>query len=308
MQLHLIGRKHIRHRIALQIIIRAVGAGTFAHRATAAPHRQRIAVVDIVNVVAQEQRTGVFRHVRQRFAFVIRIVGDLRIGIAVAGDNAQVIGQRPGHVHFDAAGAHFTGGFCHRLIAHGFRVEDVALINIKQRDIGGDAIEQIELRAQLVRRRLFRRQIANIAGDRGLRHKRLRHVTEQRDGRRQLIHQARFRRPFLVAAVGIDVKRAALAGVLGVILIAHPGDGNPLIGKIERVLEVARVALLLNTLVAVGCRNAGAFANSAVDRIIDIETLDVLTADHIGAQQIVILVGQAGEDLVVETANDHVAL
>ena len=261
-----------------------------------------------MNVIAQEQRTGMFRHVRQRFAFVIRIVGDLRIGIAVAGDDAQVIGQRSGHVNFDAARAHLTGGFRHGFITHGFRVENVALINIKQRNIGGDAVEQLKLCAQLVRRGLFRRQVADIAGDRGLRHKRLRYVTEQRNGRRQLINQARFRRPFLVAAVGIDVKRAALTGVLGVILIAHSGNGNPFIGKIERVLNVARVALLLNALVAVGCRSAGAFANSTVDRIIDIETLDVLTADHIGAQQIVILIGQASEDLVVKAANNHVTL
>ena len=151
MQLHLIGRKHIRHRIALQIIIRAVGTGTFAYRATAAAHRQGIAVVDVMNVVAQEHRAGVFRHVRQRFALVIRIVGDFRIGIAVAGDDAQVIGQRSGHVHFDAAGAHLTGGFRYGFIAHRFGIEDVALINIKQRDIGGNAVEELELRAQLVR-------------------------------------------------------------------------------------------------------------------------------------------------------------
>ena len=56
-----------------------------------------------MDVVAEEQRTGVFRDVGQRLTGIVRIVEHFRVGIAVAGDNAQVIGQRTGQIYLDAA-------------------------------------------------------------------------------------------------------------------------------------------------------------------------------------------------------------
>ena len=269
---------------------------------------QGIAGVDVMHVIGHVQRAGMFWHVRHRLAGVVRIVEHLSVGIAVAGDDAQVVSERPGDVHLHAPRAHLARRFGNGFIPDRFVVQHVALIDIEQGDIGGHAAEQLELGAQLIGGGLFRRQVADIAGDGRLRHKRLRHVTEQRDGRRQLIDQAKFRRPLLVAAVGIDVKRASLSGILGVILVAHAGDGDPAVVQVERILHVGGVALLLDALIAVGGRHAGAFIDGTVDRVVDIESLHVFTADHAGAQQIVVLVGDTAEDLVVEAANHHVAL
>ena len=106
----------------------------------AAADGQGIAVIDVMNVIGQEQRTGMFRYVWQRFPGVIRIFQHFGVGVAVAGDHAEVIGDGPGQIHFHALGTHFARRFGHRLIANALGVQHVTLMNIKQRDIGGNAV------------------------------------------------------------------------------------------------------------------------------------------------------------------------
>ncbi|MNS71175.1 hypothetical protein D3C72_1045350 [compost metagenome] len=124
-------------------------------------------------------------------------------------------------------------------------------MDIKQRDISGNPVEQVKLRAHFVGIGCFRRQVTNVAGDRRLRHKRLRIVGEQRHRWRELVNQPRFRRPLVIATVGIDVKRTAFPRILRVGLIAQAGDGDPFIRQIEGILHVGGIALLLNGLIAV---------------------------------------------------------
>ena len=133
-------------------------------------------------------------------------------------------------------------------------------------------------------------------------------VGEQGDVRRHLVDQAGFRRPFLIAAVGIDVKRSAFTGVLGVVLVAHASDRDPVVSQVQRVLHVCGIALLLDTLIAVGGGDGITGVEGAVDRMIDVKAFHVLAAQHIGAQQIVILIGDAGQQFVIKTAYHHVAL
>ncbi len=248
------------------------------------------------------------RHVRQRFARIVRVFQHLRVGIAVAGNNVGVLSQRPRKIHFYALRAHAACGFGDGIITDALGVQHVALVDIKQRDVGGNAVEQVEFSADFIRIRRFWRQVADVARDGRLRHKRLGIVGKQRDCRRELVNQAQLRRPLVIAAVGVDVKRAAFARVLGVILVAQSGDGDPFIGQVQRVLSVGGVALLLNGLVAVGRRDGGALVEIPIRRIVDIETFDVLTAHHIRTQQIVILIRHAGQDFVVETGDIHVPL
>ena len=61
-------------------------------------------------------------------------------------------------------------------------------------------------------------------------------------------------------------------------------------------------------MIAVGCRDGGALAEAAVARVVNIEVLNVLTADHIRTQQIVILIRHAGQDLIVKARDVHVSL
>ena len=93
-----------------------------------------------MNVIGQEQRTGMFRYVWQRFPGVIRIFQHFGVGVAVAGDHAEVIGDGPRQIHFHALGTHFARRFGYRLIANALGVQHVTLVNIKQRDIGGNAV------------------------------------------------------------------------------------------------------------------------------------------------------------------------
>ena len=181
-------------------------------------------------------------------------------------------------------------------------------MDIKQRDVGSNAVEQVEFSAYFIRVRRFRRQVADVARNGRLRHKRLGIVSKQGDCRRELVYQAQLRRPLVVAAVGVDVKRTAFARVLGVILVAQSGNGDPFIGQVQRVLRVGGVALLLDGLIAVGCRDGGALAEAAVARVVNIEILNVLTTDHVRTQQIIILIRHAGQDLIVKARDVHVPL
>ncbi|MNV09635.1 hypothetical protein D3C71_1001340 [compost metagenome] len=274
----------------------------------ATTQRQGISADHVLNVIGQEQRTRMTRDVGQRFTRVVRVFQHFRVRVAIAGDHIGVLGQTARQIHFHALRTHTPGGFRHRLITDALGVKHVALVNIKQRDISGNPVEQVKLGTDFVGIGRFRRQIANVAGDRRLRHKRLRVVGEQRHLRRQLVDQARFRRPLVVAAVGIDVKRTAFPRILCVRLIAQAGHRDPFIRQIQRILHVGGITFLLDGLVAVGCRHRRTFAQIAVGRIVDIEIFNVLTADHIRAQQIVILVRHPGQDLIVKPGNIDVAL
>ena len=130
---------------------RRPGCGTTAYAVPAAAQRQGIPGKRIVNIVGQEQGAGMARHVRQRFARIVRIFQHLRVGIAVAGDNVGVLGQRPGEIHLHALRAHAARGFGDGFITNAFGVQHVALVDIKQRNIGGNAVEQVKLSAYFIR-------------------------------------------------------------------------------------------------------------------------------------------------------------
>ena len=117
---------------------------------SATAQRQGIPRKRIVNVVRQEQGAGVARHIRQRFARVVRVFQHLRVGVAVAGDNIGVLGQSPGKIHLHALGSHAALRYGNGFTSHAFVVQHVAFVDIKQRDIGGNAVEQVELRAHFV--------------------------------------------------------------------------------------------------------------------------------------------------------------
>ena len=91
------------------------------------------------------------RHVRQRFARIVRVFQHLRVGIAVAGNNIGVLSQRPSKIHFYALRAHAACGFGDGFITHAFGVQHVALVDIKQRNVGGNAVKKIKLSADFIR-------------------------------------------------------------------------------------------------------------------------------------------------------------
>ena len=90
------------------------------------------------------------RHVRQRFARVVRVFQHLRVGVAVAGDNIGVLGRDPARSTSTPWDRTRPAVLAMVFTSHAFVVQHVAFVDIKQRDIGGNAVEQVELRAQFV--------------------------------------------------------------------------------------------------------------------------------------------------------------
>ncbi len=119
--------------------------------------RERVALIDVVNVIGQEQRSGMARHVGQRFTGVFWIFLDFSIGVAVAGNDVKVFTQRTGNIHLNPTRAYFARGFGVGLVANGFGIKHVTFVNIKEGDIRGHAVEQVEFSPHFISRGLFRR-------------------------------------------------------------------------------------------------------------------------------------------------------
>ncbi|MNI08779.1 hypothetical protein D3C73_618280 [compost metagenome] len=233
----------------------------------------------------------------QFLAFVIRVFSDFGIGVGVAANHAPAVAELAAQIHFQATGAHFTGGAVDRHRTFGIGDQHIAFLDVEQGDVARHTPRQIKLGADFQRLGFFRRDTA-VEHDGA--------AAQWRDGRvgferfgvaaveRQFVgiavDEAGARHPFLPVAVGVGMERHALAGVLVVLLETPARHENPFVGEVDRVLQKHRVAAQFIGLGAVGRADSGAWHFTAVNRVEVAEGGQAFLADQVFTVDLAVLV------------------